>query len=151
MPKESLLKQYCPTGVMIVVIRREVGERGISQNPLFASNLPKSLVPVSGAKVSSSTFGSVCTSLKTLMFRGFKSTHMCTAPVFFGTMAITANHPGTPLGRLLYFRYRSHLFHSVEFLYDLSPEGYGDMLRGEESMWDGINIQLYLVVFSKVA
>ena len=150
MPKGSLLKQYRPTGVMIVVIRREAGERGISQNPLFASNLPKSLVPVSGAKVSS-TFGSVCTSLKTLMFRGFRSTHMCTAPIFFVTMAITANHPGTPLGRLLYFRYCSCLFHSVEFLYDLSPEGYGDMLRGEESMWDGINFQLYLVVFSKVA
>ena len=75
MPNGSLLKQYLPTGVMNVVRSREEGERGICQNPLLASNLEKIFAPLSRANVSS-TFGSGCTSLSTLLFSGLRSTQM---------------------------------------------------------------------------
>ena len=44
MPNGSLLKQYRPDGVMNVVSKRDAGERGICQKPLFASSLLNSLV-----------------------------------------------------------------------------------------------------------
>ena len=47
MPNGSLLKQYLPEGVTNVISRQEGCERGICQNPLFASNFKKILAPAS--------------------------------------------------------------------------------------------------------
>ena len=47
MPNGSLLKQYRPDGVMNVVSKRDAGEKGICQKPLFTSSLLNSLAPAS--------------------------------------------------------------------------------------------------------
>ena len=87
----ELLKQYFPTGVINVVRRREADERGICQNPLFASSLLNKRAPVSWASVSS-TFGNGWMSRRTLVLKGLRSIQMRTAPFFLGTTTITAHH-----------------------------------------------------------
>ena len=91
MPKGILLKLKRPKGVMKVVRRRESSATGICQNPLLASNLLKTLAPVSCAKVSS-TLGKGCTSLRTAVFNGFRSMQMRTEPSFFGSTTMPAHH-----------------------------------------------------------
>ena len=78
-------------GEIKVVSSREDYDRGICQNPLLASSLEKTLAPASWANVSF-TLGSGCTSLSTLVLSGFKSTHIRTAPDFFGTTTIPAHY-----------------------------------------------------------
>src|SRR4029434_2502257 len=46
-PKHKRLKQYRPNGVMNVVSNLESSERGICQNPEFASNFENTLAPSS--------------------------------------------------------------------------------------------------------
>ena len=89
--KGAWLKQKRPIGVMNVVKRCEDCERGICQNPLFASSFEKTLAPANFASVSS-TLGSGWTSLSTLSLSGFRSTQILTFPDFFRTTTIPAHH-----------------------------------------------------------
>ena len=89
-PNGNLLKQNRPAGVMNVVSRRDVGDKEICQNPLFASSLLNSLAPVSWASTLS-TLGSGCTSLMTFWLRGFRSTQIRMAPDFLGATTIPAH------------------------------------------------------------
>lgn len=70
MPKQSLLKQYLPYGVINVVSRADSLDRGICQNPEFASSFEKILAPSSCPK-ECSTEGSRCLSLLTELVCSF--------------------------------------------------------------------------------
>ena len=61
MPKGNLLKQNLPKGVINVVNRWESSDKGIYQNPLFASSLLNTVAPANLPRVSS-TEGMGCTS-----------------------------------------------------------------------------------------
>ena len=111
-PKGNLLKQNLPNGVINVVRRRDAGESGICQNPLFASSLVNILASVSCARVLS-TLGSGWTSLRTLLLRGLRLTHILTPPDFFGATTIPA-HQGVGTSTLD----DSHGLHSLKFLGD---------------------------------
>ena len=76
---------------MNVVSRHDFLASGIHQKPLFASSLLETAVPDNCAKVSS-TFGSGCTSRRTLSFNGSRSTQILIAPSFLGTTTIPAHH-----------------------------------------------------------
>ena len=65
--KGSLLKQYCPKGVIKVVRSLEGFARGICQNPLLAWSLENSFAPESWPRVSS-TCGIGCVSRRTFSF-----------------------------------------------------------------------------------
>ena len=76
---------------MNVVSRRDFSSKGICQKPLFASNSLNLTAPASWARVSP-TLGIRCTSRHTLSLRGLRSTHILTAPDFFGTTTMPAHH-----------------------------------------------------------
>ena len=91
MPKGRRLKQYRPKGVINVVRSQEFGSSGICQNPELASSLLKYLLFWILARFSS-TDAIGCTSLRTALFSGVRSTQSRISLLDFGTTTNPEHH-----------------------------------------------------------
>ena len=120
-PNSNLRKQYRPNGVMKVVSNALSGDRGICQNPEFASNLVKTLAPANPANVCS-TAGSGCLSRQTLLLSHVK----INANPDFVVRFWHHYHSSAPLGWFTHLDYHSQLLHLLDLIFHLLHQRNGN-------------------------